>query len=137
MLPESIQLLHTSARTHARTHIRARTHPLTHHTYSLSHSEVTHQHEIMCHSLQHNGLHTKIGCIGLYLVSHDDSIITSNHDCNGNGQLLCCLCTGFCLRKKGTQLFEVSRQSLPPRSKLLIVPVDNDTIVMSQLFCLH
>jgi len=79
-----------------------------------THDEMTHQHEIMCHSLQHNGLHTEIGCIGLYLVFHDDSIITSDHDSNGDGQLLCCLSTGFRLGKKATQLFEGSRQGLPP-----------------------
>jgi len=79
-----------------------------------AHNEMTHQHEIMGHSLQDNGLHTKIGCIGLYLVSHDDGIITGNHDSDGDGQLLCCLSTGFRLGKKATQFFESSRQGLPP-----------------------
>jgi hypothetical protein len=91
--------------------MRAHTHT---HTHTHTHNEMTHQHEIMCHSFQHNGLHTEIGCIGLHLVSHDDSIITGNHDSNGDGQLLCCLSTGFRSGKKATQFFEVSRQGLPP-----------------------
>ncbi len=82
------------------------------HTHTQREREMTHQHEIMGHSLQDNGLHTKIGCIGLYLVSHDDGIITGNHD--SDGQLLCCLSTGFRLGKKATQFFESSRQGLPP-----------------------
>ena len=102
---------HTHTHTHLHTHTRASAHT---NACTPTQNEPTHQHEIMCHSLQNNGLHTKIGCIGLYLVSHDDSIITSNHDSDGDGQLLCCLCTGFRFGKKATQLFEVSRQGLPP-----------------------